>query len=167
MSGSLTGLRPEEREATLGFYERIAAVASKHGVDLYLPHQHSDPVQDKDLPPAAVDRMDRMRVAEAHLLIAEVSQPSAGVGIELEMSRAYGTNVILVAEEKALNKRRRDRVDVKILGIPQIRTIISYESQDDALLQLEKVFVEKGEELKMKGPLCQCQRDRKFFSKTS
>jgi len=163
MSGSLTGLKPEERGKLLKFYEGIAEVAERHGIALYLPHQHSDAVKNPDLLPPEIDKMDRTQVARASVMIAEISQPSHGVGIELEMARAYGVNILLLGSKDSVEKIRRG-YDRKILGNPTIRAIVSYESQDDALAQLERVLVEKEQELKTKGSLCHCPRDEEFFN---
>jgi hypothetical protein len=68
-----------------------------------------------------------------------------------------------MADEKAIEKLKRSRTDAKILGVPAVRAIISYESSDDGLIQLKKLLTKKGEELKTKGALCRCSRDREFF----
>lgn len=150
MSGALTGLMDRERKTILRFYERVAEIAARYGIDLYLPHQHSDPIKDKNLSPRQVYEMDETRIKEAHLMIAEVSQPSHGVGSELIMAWKFGTNVILIGQQDRLRQLREDPVDSIIFENPAIQFVISYDKPDGALGQLESLFKEKGEELKTK-----------------
>lgn len=152
MSGALTGLVSEVRESTFAFYEEIAQIAAKYGIELYLPHQHSDPVRDRDLSPAQVHKMDETRIREAHLMIAEVSWPShGGVGYELVTAWGFGTNVVLIAQQDCLRQLKEDPVDSVIFENPAIQAIISYREPNEALEQLERLFREKGEQLKTKS----------------
>lgn len=151
MSGALTGLAPEVRKLTLAFYEEIANVAAEYGINLYLPHKHSDPVRDAGFTPVEVYRMDEARIREAHLMVAEVSQSSLGVGAELVMAWQFGTNVVLIGQRDRLEQLKKDPVESIIFENPAIQFIIAYEEPKGALEQFGDLLEEKSGELKVKG----------------
>lgn len=153
MSGSLTGLTSGERSGALKFYERIAVVADGHSIDLYLPHQHSDPIEDANLSAREVYKMDEEQVRRAHLMVAEVTRPSLGVGMELEMARRFGVNVVVLGRGDRLQFLRRDPVELTIFGNPAIQATIEYEEQEEALASLDRLLGQRGEDLRKKREL--------------
>lgn len=76
-------------------YERVKEqVCRSLGVDLYLPHQHSDPEHNADLVAETVYYVDRLRVTSSRFVIACLDVPSLGVGQEIEIATQTGIPVI-------------------------------------------------------------------------
>lgn len=151
MSGALTDLPPETREQTLRFYEEVAVVAGKHGIDLYLPHLHSDPIKDGDIPPRQVVIMDRERVKDSSLMIVDIRRMpvgvgSFGVGMEIGFCEFHNTNIIVLCRRDAYERFKNDPYEMKALETPMVKSMILYESDEEALEQLDNLLEERGEE---------------------
>ncbi|MBU3957031.1 hypothetical protein KKI19_02005 [Patescibacteria group bacterium] len=158
MSGALTGLSPELREQTLRFYEAVAEVASRHGIDLYLPHLHSDPIKDADIPPRQVVIMDRERVKDSITMIVDIRRPpygvgSLGVGMEIGFCQFHNTNIIVLCRRDAYERFKNDPYERKVLEIPEVKAMILYETDEEALRQLDGLLEERGEEFRHKVPV--------------
>lgn len=78
------------------------------------------------------DYYDRIRktIVTADLFIGEVSQPSHGVGMEIQMSCDNDIPLVVLAEEGR-------HVSKMILGLPNLRKIIFYRGLDDLESELE------------------------------
>ena len=156
MSGALTDLSPEVRESTLRFYEKVAAVAGKHGIDLYLPHLHSDPIKNADVPPSQVVVMDRERVKDSMIMIVDVRQMpvgvgSLGVGMEIGFCESHNTNIIVLCRRDAYERFKNDPYEMKALETPMVKAMILYGSDEEALEQLDNLLEERGEEFRHKA----------------
>lgn len=127
VAGELT--RSEDPEEQKKFYEEIAEVCRELGYSVYLPHQHTDPVEHPDVAPQEVYMKDYGIVANAKYLVAYVGKPSLGVGTELEIAKNNNTRIILLFHKS-------DKVSRMATGNPGIKKIIQYESRGDALKQL-------------------------------
>jgi hypothetical protein len=96
---------------------------------------------------------DREMVEQADLLIAEVSFPSTGVGMELQAAESRGTPIILCVRDYGVNRCApvryenpdRSRHDLQIgegyvslmaLGVPSVFRLVKYGSPDDGIRQL-------------------------------
>lgn len=150
MSGALTNLSSAERPSVLRFYEEIAALGKEHGIDVCLPHKHSDPFRNAGFTPRQVYKMDEARVKAATVMITEVTRPSFGGGFELMMCWRFGTQVVLLCERERLRILKKDPVEKQIFLNPAIQAIIPYKDFSDALQKLKELFDEKAEEFKHK-----------------
>lgn len=131
VTGELTLCKnPEEQKK---FYEAIAAVCEETGFSTYLPHKHTDPIDHPDVTPREVYEKDHDIVANAEYLIAYAGQPSLGVGIELEIANKNDTRIIMMLHKD-------DKVSRMALGCPGVDTLIAYESEEDALEQVQKAL---------------------------
>jgi len=156
MSGALTNLTPETREQTLRFHEKVVAVADKHGVDLYLPHLHSDPIKHTYVPPSQVVVMDRERVKDSMTMIVDIRRPPYGVesfdvGMEIGFCEKHNTNIIVLCRRDAYERFKNDPYEMKILESPMVKAMILYESDEEALEQLDDLLEERGEEFRRKA----------------
>lgn len=133
IAGALTGRNPQELAELRQFYEHIGDACRQFGLTPYLPHQYSDPELAARLTPAHVDRLDRLAVTQAYLVVAYVGIPSLGVGIEVEMAHHANKPVVLVYEASALERRHVSRL---MRGNPGVIHEIAFEDRDDAVEQI-------------------------------
>jgi 2'-deoxynucleoside 5'-phosphate N-hydrolase len=110
VSGSLTDLTDAELSQLRKFYDQIAGVCREHDFEPYVPHHYGDPSWLKDLTPARIDRIDRLAVTQAYLVVAYVGRASTGVGIEIEIAHHANKPVVLMYERKQLEGRRVTRL---------------------------------------------------------
>jgi len=133
-------------EGQKAHYERIGKeVCEPLGVELYLPHKHSDPEHDADLAPETVHILDRLQVTASSFVIACGDIPSLGVGQELEIASQAGIPVIAY-------KHIRTRTSRMFLGSPILcedtlrglspqedsEKVIEYETEQDLFPRLRK-----------------------------
>ena len=135
--GPLTELSSFENIRAKGFYERIAGIYQNiTGVRAFVPHEHCDPVKHSTLTPSEVDTIERRQVCELTTILVVVAlAPSWGGGIEVEMARSSGVPVLVLCPK---NKN----ISRLLKGNPAVQKIISYETEDEALVILEDSFIE-------------------------
>lgn len=127
ISGALTGV--SNIEQVKKFYEKIAEICHDLGLEVYVPHLHSDPLKHPNITPSQVYEMDRKRVAESNLMVAYLGVPSLGTGSELEICQCEHVPVIVLYEKgRAVSRMAR--------GNPAIIKEIIFEDYDDAFGQL-------------------------------
>jgi len=124
ISGALTNVA--DPDGTKAFYEALANTCREAGLDVYLPHRHSDPQQRPDLTPREVFDRDKREVLASDLLIAYVGVPSLGVGMEIAYAESAGMPIILLGEQG----RRISRFP---LGVPYVVEVIRFHDFEEAL----------------------------------
>lgn len=143
VAGSLT----HAPRAWWGIYERIGDIVEQFGLSAYVPHINipkdiNQPVEailgstnDLDGFLRDVFETDIARVEGAKLIIAEVSNPSTGVGVELGIALKVGKPIICLADKTAT-------VTPFIMGAMQsgLMHLIRYDSQEDAMFQLKALL---------------------------
>lgn len=104
----------------------------------------------KELQASLCYAWDRGMVEECDLLVADVSFPSTGLGIELQVAESSGKPVVMLVGNYGDNRvSRRDYenpdfrhhelqigdgiVTLMALGLPAISKVIEYRSSDDAI----------------------------------
>lgn len=151
ISGSLTHIPREMWD----IYEKIGKVVQEFGLKPYIPHIHTaenlnrsieqirnsytnfdDPVH-KD-----IFNNDMVFVEKSKLIIAEVSTPSIGAGVELGVAFKTGKPVIFLAKRDAV-------VSSFVKGPVQagLAHLIRYENEEDALSQLKSLLESKFKSL--------------------
>ncbi len=70
-------------------------------------------------------------ITRSDLFIAEVSSPSHGVGMELQMAYDHRIPIIALAKEGV-------KVSNMVLGLPPLRKVIFYRDLNDLIKKLEK-----------------------------
>ncbi len=133
ISGALTNVPDNKREALKLFYEKLGRMCEKHGLNVYIPHQHSDPVQHPNLTPREVNLIDHECVSSCSLLVAYVGVPSFGVGAEITWANLHQIPIILVVEADQSLQRQVSRL---IRGFEYVRQEICFTDDADALRQL-------------------------------
>lgn len=122
ISGALTGVSNVEQ--IKAFYEKIAEICSELGLEVYVPHLHSDPLKHPNITPPQVYEMDKKRVAESDLMVAYLGVPSLGTGSELEICQCQHVPVIVLFERgRAVSRMAR--------GNPAIIKEIVFEDYGD------------------------------------
>ena len=117
ISGSLTVMQEDRRKRLRSHYELLAAIVERNGYGAYLPHKFSDPTLNAQMTPAEVDVNDRTAVMRSALVLAEVTVPAIGVGIEVEM--AYHANIPVV-----LFVKNGERISRLVEGNPAVVAVI-------------------------------------------
>ena len=152
ISGSITYMPIE----WLDIYENIAKVVNGFGMEAYIPHiqtpksvnssiEHIKNSADGDGFHKGIFQNDVSKVENSSLVIAEVSNPSTGVGIELGVAFKTGKPVIFLAQEKS-------RVTPLVLGAVQsgLANLIRYDSEEDALHKLKDLLEKEFKQMVMK-----------------
>ena len=131
ISGALTSL--DDASRLKAFYEEVAKLCASFGMEPYLPHKATDPVQHPDITAVDVYATDERRVSECDLVIAYVGIPSLGVGAEIEIAKAHQIPVVLLYETgKPISRLIR--------GNPAVIARIRFTSFEDAVEQLKSVI---------------------------
>lgn len=138
ISGALTVMDEQERERLRALYAGIGDIVEAFGFDRYFPHEHSDPTLAAHLEPRDVDDIDRTAVMNAALVIAEVSIPSHGTGIE--MAHHADRSVILLAEE-GKHVSRLILGNPAVIGFVRYRTLEDLRPELDALISKYRAYV--------------------------
>jgi hypothetical protein len=133
ISGALTDVSEGERAKLREFYDDLGGVCRESGLEPYSPHAYGDPKLVAHLTPKEIDRIDRLAVTQAYLVVAYVGVASIGVGIEVELAHHSDKPVLLLYEKSKLEKRRITRI---VRGNPAVIREIAFEDFDDALAQL-------------------------------
>ncbi|WP_353929821.1 nucleoside 2-deoxyribosyltransferase [Okeanomitos corallinicola TIOX110] len=128
VSGALTDIKnPAETKA---LYEKIGAVCEEVGLQPYVPHLHTDPVNNPDITPREVFDKDKQQVSISDLVIAYLGSLSFGVGMELAYAESNKIPIILLYETgKRISRFPR--------GIPTVIAEIQFNDHEDALNQLK------------------------------
>jgi len=137
--GPLTELPKREQEKAKLFYSSIAGICKKIlGVRAFVPHEHYDPIKNSDYTPWDVDRAERRQVCKrTSILLVAALAPSWGGGIEVEMANRSKIPIILLLQEKKLEKKKISRL---LRGNPGVLYTIVYKNEKNALKQLINVL---------------------------
>ena len=132
VSGALTDVKnPIETKA---LYEKIGLVCEEIGLQAYVPHLHTDPVNNPDITPREVFDKDKHQVSISDLVIAYLGSLSFGVGMELAYAENNKIPIILLYETgKRISRFPR--------GIPTVIAEIQFNDYEDALNQLKEVLL--------------------------
>jgi nucleoside 2-deoxyribosyltransferase len=132
VSGALTDVEnPAEIKA---FYEKIGLLCEEIGFQSYVPHLHTDPVNNPDITPREVFDKDKHEVSISDLVIAYLGSLSFGVGMELAYAENNKIPIILLYETgKRISRFPR--------GIPSVIAEIQFNDYEDALNQLKNVLL--------------------------
>ncbi len=131
ISGALTGITNSEE--IKAFYEAIGSLCEELGFQSYVPHLHTDPINNPHVTPQQVFETDKHQVTSSDLVIAYLGCPSFGVGMELAFAEIRGIPVILLYEQdKKVSRFPR--------GIPTKIAEIQFKDYEDALVQLRKIL---------------------------
>jgi len=108
-AGSIRGGR---QDAAL--YHSIIDLLKRHG-HVLTEHVGSTDLGEDDLPDDAIYRRDMKWLAEAHVLVAEVTRPSHGVGYEIARAETQGKPILCLHRPDAAH-----RLSALIAGNPAI-----------------------------------------------
>ena len=114
------------------FYERIALTCREQGLETFLPHLETEPF-DKPADARQVFRQDYQALQQCDLLIAEVSQPSHGVGSELMQAFFQKIPIVCLCREDGELSRM-------VAGNPMVKEVILYSHKQDCLQKLVRAI---------------------------
>jgi nucleoside 2-deoxyribosyltransferase len=131
VSGALTNVEnPLESKA---LYEKIGLLCEEIGLQVYVPHLQTDPVNNPDISPREVFDQDKYQVSNSDLVIAYLGSLSFGVGMELAFAETNKIPIILLYETgKKISRFPR--------GIPTVIAEIQFHDHEDALKQLKNIL---------------------------
>ncbi len=96
LATALTGLRPEERREVFDLSDLIERTCSGSGISLYQPRLATDPVKNAQVQAREVYLTDRERVVTSDLIVALCTQPSYGMGMEIQLASGAGVPILLL-----------------------------------------------------------------------
>ena len=115
------------------FYEAIGHVLNKLGYSSYIPHQFTDPVNNKTITPKEVYEKDMLTIDASSFLVAWLGSPSLGVGAELERANSNHTPIVVLYPFGT-------HISNFVLGLPCIYKVIEYKDERSALFELYHTF---------------------------
>ena len=128
-SGPLTNLK--NPDSTKAFYEKLDAVSRTLGFDTFWAYKNGmDPVKNPEVTPQEVYARDIKALDESDIMVSYMGEPSTGTGIEIEHANKTGKPVIILYEKSA-------HVSRMMRGCPAVKKEIVFETEDDAIKQLE------------------------------
>lgn len=131
ISGALTGI--ENLVEIKTFYEAIGALCQQIGLQAYVPHLNTDPINHPDVTPQQVFELDKYQVSQSDLVVAYIGFASLGVGMELAYADTNSIPIVLLYEEgKHISRFPR--------GIPSVISEIQFTNYENALMQLKVVL---------------------------
>ncbi|MEJ6480315.1 XRE family transcriptional regulator [Nostoc punctiforme UO1] len=114
-------------------YEKIGLLCEEIGLQAYIPHKQTDPVNNPDISPREVFDQDKHQVSNSDLVIAYLGSRSFGVGMELAFAETNKIPIILLYETgKRISRFPR--------GIPTVIAEIQFYDHEDALNQLKNIL---------------------------
>ncbi|MDJ0732777.1 MAG: XRE family transcriptional regulator [Nostocaceae cyanobacterium] len=131
VSGALTDV--DNPEKTKALYEKIGILCKSIGFQAYVPHLHTDPVNNPNITPREVFEKDKHQVSVSDLVIAYLGSLSFGVGMELAYAETNNIPIILLYETgKRISRFPR--------GIPTVIAEVEFNDYEDALNKLKDVL---------------------------
>lgn len=131
LAGAFTNAK---KESVMEFMRKIAASLAEHGITPLLPYSMADPTRVTTVSHEDIYEYDVDRISEADAIVAYMSEPSHGVGMEIMLTKLQQKPVILVYEKGRTISRM-------VLGAVPESNRIEFESQEEALRRI-------GEKLK-------------------
>ncbi len=130
--GPLTDLKtPDETKA---LYRKMADVAHLNGVDCFWAFLNgTDPVKNPNVPSGTVYETDLMELDRSDVMITYIGEPTTGTGQEMEYARVHGIPVYLLYE-------KGKKITRMLLGSPIVKGEMTFESDEDALSQLDTLI---------------------------
>ncbi len=126
---ALTDLGDSERKRVYALCKQMKTLCAEHGVSLYLPFEHTDPLAHAEAPAAVVYEQDRKQVITSDFILVFCVLASYGVGQENEIAADHGVPVIYLVQMGC-------RVSRMLLGSDTRKTIIEYKTETDLMTQL-------------------------------
>jgi len=130
LATALTGLPDLERERVFALCRDLRTLCGNHGVALYLPFDHTDPIAHADVPASLVYERDRNQVVTSDFVLMLCTSASYGVGQENEIAADHGVPVAYLVQ----NGSKASRM---LLGSDTRKAIIQYDNTQNLLPQVE------------------------------
>ncbi|MBI2484780.1 hypothetical protein HYW18_01365 [Candidatus Uhrbacteria bacterium] len=115
------------------FYSQLKIAAGEVGVEMYCPHEHTDPLKATVHSPSEIYDVDKKRVQESDVLVAYLGSPSFGVGAEMEMAHSAGKPAVILVE-------KGKKIPRIMAGYPSVVYLVEFESWPEACRQLKNVL---------------------------
>ncbi len=127
--GPLTELK--HKDETKEFYKELTRVAAANGMRGYWAFLHgTDPDKNPHVTPSTVYETDLKELSKSDLMIAYIGEPTTGTGQEIEFAREHHVPVYLLYE-------KGKQISRMVLGSPNVKGTIEFNSQEDALARLD------------------------------
>jgi len=129
LASALTDLNEDDRKKVYDICRQLKSLCARHGVALYLPFEHTDPVAHADISAPAVYERDRKQVVTSDLLLVLCAAASYGVGQENEIAADHGVPVAYLVQKGRCVSRM-------LLGSDTQKVVIEYEDTPDLLAKV-------------------------------
>jgi transcriptional regulator with XRE-family HTH domain/nucleoside 2-deoxyribosyltransferase len=133
LATALTDLPDSERQRVYELCGVLKRACAEFGVSLYLPFEHTDPLQHADVPPPVVYERDRKQVVTSDFVLVLCASASYGVGQENEIAAEHGIPVVYLV-------RQGCRVSRMLLGSDTRKLIAEYEDETDLVSKLRSIL---------------------------
>ncbi|MBI2426414.1 MAG: amidohydrolase family protein [Candidatus Kerfeldbacteria bacterium] len=118
-----------QKESIMEFMRKIAASLPEHGLTPLLPYSMADPTRVTSVSHEDIYEYDVDLICEADAIVAYMSEPSHGVGMEIMLARMQQKPVILVYEKGRTISRM-------VLGAVPAANRIEFESEEEAIARI-------------------------------
>lgn len=147
ISGPLTHTKQPTEVRKL--YEMLGTLCEEYNLDPYIPHLKTDPLVHKNISDFEVYKTDKDQVLSSSLVVANVGEPSNGVGMEIAYADDAGIPIVIMHERDAVVSRI-------VKGPPTVIAEIVYSTLSEALHLLSEVF-SSLDELKISSKLAEIE----------
>jgi nucleoside 2-deoxyribosyltransferase len=134
VSGRLDQTKPENQK----IYEKITEICESFGFEVWLPHRDTRKEMKRKYSSSEeivrnLYNFDLERVLNCNLVIAELTNPSFGVGLELKTCDEAKIDVVALAKEDA-------NVSVTVIGSPAIKKFFRYRDLEELEIKLKGII---------------------------
>lgn len=125
IAGALTALPEEIVESHRQFYVDLGKACSEIGVEAYIPHIQTDPIENPATPKVIYEK-GAVLSASHDVLMADVTYPSLGTGCEIAFASVANKPIVLLSHNSA-------NVTKFLLGNPHVVFHIRYETYAEGI----------------------------------
>jgi len=133
IAGAISNLSEEGLSDSIELYKKLDQAVREMGLECFVPHLHSEIEKSEEQDVKDVFDVGESEIAKRDAFIAEVSNPSHGVGMELMNAYKLGKPIIL------LSKKGSD-VGRFVKSIPTVVYHAEYENHDEACKFLRNIL---------------------------
>lgn len=133
---ALTGLNKREMEEIIELDQEVDQTCNTYNaypIILYRPRLTTSPIDQPNIHPLEVYKIDRERVATADILILAAIFPSLGAGMELQLALQSCSTIIII-------KKENQKLSRMVEGCPARKIIIEYKQRSEINQKLTDVF---------------------------
>ncbi len=133
IAGSISSLPQKDRYEYLRLYERLNETVQEMGLECFVPHIHSNIEKSENQDVKEVFDVGEAEIAKRDAFVAEVTNPSHGVGMEMMNAYKLGKPIVLLS-------KKGSNIGRFVKGVPTIVYHAEYEDNDEACKFLKNIL---------------------------